>query len=61
MTEMLTTCVAIILASAAAILSAPGHSDRTQRVEQWLQVSYGGEADVLAAAIGETPETHAAP
>jgi len=61
MTDTCTTCAALILATAAAIMSAPGEPDRTYEMARWLQMSFAVQADAVAGAIGEHPEAQVAP
>jgi hypothetical protein len=61
MTDTFTTCAALVLATAAAVMSAPGQSDRTHEAARWLQSSFGVQADAIAGAIGEHPEMQLAP
>jgi hypothetical protein len=55
------TCVALILALVAAVMSTPGQSGGTDQVQKWLQMGAAPEADVLAGAIGEIPPRFLSP
>jgi hypothetical protein len=60
-TDHFTAGVALVLAIAAAILSAPGEADRTSQFARWLQSGFGPEAAAMAGAIGEHPDVLTAP
>jgi hypothetical protein len=54
--------LALALAAAAAILSAPSNpSDLNQRVRALLSAITGPEADVIAGAVGNDAQIFAAP
>jgi hypothetical protein len=56
------TIIALTLAAAAAILSAPGQADNTYQTLQWLlATSAATEAATVAGAIGERSETFVSP
>ncbi len=50
------TYVALTLAAAAAIMSAPGRAGNTYRILQFLASTAAPEAAAMAGAIGEDPE-----
>ena len=57
-----TTCIALTLAMAAAIMSAPGRADETYQKLRWLLLtSTTPEAAVIAGAIGEQPDSLLSP
>lgn len=56
-----TTGIALVLAATAAIMSAPGHAERSSQLMRWLQASAVPEAEALAGAIGATQEKFVAP
>jgi hypothetical protein len=60
-TDRGTICVALVLATAAAVLSVPGETNRTYQTLRWLHVNFGPEAAALAGAIGKNPEIMLAP
>jgi hypothetical protein len=51
----LPTCVALMLALVAAIVSTPGQAGGPYQVLRWIQVGVSPEVNMLAGAIGETP------
>jgi hypothetical protein len=51
-----TTLVALGLAAAAAIMSAPGHPDMARQMSAWLQSGMRPEAEAIAGAIGQHPD-----
>lgn len=59
--DAITVFIALALAVAAAITSLPLHAIATWQVSEWMQLSICPEADAMAGAIGEHPETMPAP
>ena len=49
------TCVALMRALVAAVMSAHGQAGIPRQAQQWLQVGACAELKMLAGAIGETP------
>ena len=55
------TCVALMLALVAAVMSTHGQAGIPHQAVQWLQVGACAELNTLAGAIGETPANCPAP
>jgi hypothetical protein len=51
------TCIALVLATAAAIISAPGQADNTYQKLQLLFSATAPTAAAIAGAIGDNPRS----
>lgn len=59
--EQCAILLALALAAAAAILSAPDQPNRMHQISQWLAASTAAEAAASGGAIGEYPDAVNAP